>query len=186
MIKKTYIDTSHFSNIDVDIGLMHMAWDEELYFKILHNFYNHYKDFNLEHLNEEDIIREIHTINSLSANIGAKSLYTITTALDKTHNEMLLPQFYIRLNLVIEELKTLQDIQNTKMTTQILKETTQEHRDELFHKLKIALENELPKNCYDAIKTLQESKLSPIEENKLTEIQECLNLFEFEKATLII
>lgn len=179
---QTSIHMPNFLSIDTKIGLSHMAEDDKLYLKILHDFYNHYKNFNLDQLDDETFIREIHTINSLSANIGAKSLHTISKALDSTHNKMLLPHFYKTLHQVIDELKIVEDLLDNQIASEQLQNVTQLQKDELFTKLKNALEDELPKNCYDTIKTLEHYKLSSVDAQTIQQVQECLDTFDFENA----
>jgi len=176
---QTKIHIPNFLTIDTKLGLSHMAEDKKLYVKILHDFYKHYNNLNLDQLNSEDFIREIHTINSLSANIGAKKLHTITKAIDKTHNKMLLPHFYKTLYQVIDELKNLQEEQTLEKHHN---DIIPSKRNALFLQLKTALEDELPKQCYDAIEELDQYTLSSNDAIIVQKIKRCLDEFDFDTA----
>ena len=177
------IEIPHFHKIDTDSGLMHMAENKELYLKILHDFYHHYKDLDLSNLSEDEFIREIHTIKSLSASIGAKTLYAITKGLDKRVDKRLLPTFYKELNLVIDELKI---IQNQKKASDILPIITPKKRDYLFEKLKEALENAIPRECNESMNALQQYKLNISDERVLQQIQLHLDIFDFDEASALL
>jgi len=181
---KTYIP--NFSSIDTEAGLSHMAEDKKLYLKILHDFYKHYSNFNLDQLDHETFAREVHTINSLSANIGAKKLHTITKALDKTHNKMLLPQFYKALHRVIDDLQIVQNLQKNQTNKKFANDITPLVKDALFMQLKTALEDELPKQCYNAIEELDQYTLSSNDDIIVQKIKCYLDEFDFDTALEVL
>jgi CheY-like chemotaxis protein len=104
------IDLPEFETIDTNLGLKHMDNNKELYLKILNNFYNDYKELNLDNLNDEEFKRVVHTLKGLSANIGAVRLNEVATKLNKTQNKELLKNLYLELNLVIKELEKLKEL----------------------------------------------------------------------------
>jgi len=94
-----------FINLDMKTGLFYFANNKKLYFKILINFAQEYKNLNLDNLSDDEFKRATHTIKGLSASIGATALSAITIELDRTQDKTLLPQFYQALNDVVSDIE---------------------------------------------------------------------------------
>ncbi|MCK4440507.1 MAG: hypothetical protein KAU90_00780, partial [Sulfurovaceae bacterium] len=60
--KKELLD---FKYIDTELGLQYLNGNKELYFKILKNFLNRYKDLQIEILDNDKLNNTIHTIKGL-------------------------------------------------------------------------------------------------------------------------
>jgi len=101
------INIPKFKSIDTALGLSHMGNHKMLYIKVLKEFYIDNKDLELEKMNNEEFKIGVHTLQSLSANIGATFLNSIIIELNKTQDKGLLSKFYAELNIVLEELKIL-------------------------------------------------------------------------------
>ncbi len=108
--KKDTIKMPNFINIDTDIGLFYMNNNRELYFKILNDFTNRYRSHCFDNLNDEEFKRAVHTVKGLSKSIGATELSQIAQELDSTQDKNLLPKFNSKLDLVIDELKSINQI----------------------------------------------------------------------------
>ncbi|MCK4441695.1 MAG: Hpt domain-containing protein, partial [Sulfurovaceae bacterium] len=107
--KKKLLD---FKHIDTELGLQYLNGNQELYFKILKNFLNRYKDLQIEILDIDKLDNTIHTIKGLSATLGMTQLSEIATKLNKNkiYKKEKLINFSKKLKLVIDELETkLQD-----------------------------------------------------------------------------
>ncbi|HHD81034.1 MAG TPA: Hpt domain-containing protein [Campylobacterales bacterium] len=102
----------NFKYIDTELGLQYLNGNEELYFKILKNFVNRYKDLQIEILDRDKLDNTIHTIKGLSATLGMTKLSEIATKLNekKIYEKDKLIEFSKKLQLIIDELEIkLQD-----------------------------------------------------------------------------
>jgi len=150
------INIINFINIDTKAGLSHMANNNKLYLKILNDFYNNYKDVKLEKLDEKELKMVAHTIKSLSANIGAKSLSAITKEIEKTLNKELFTSFYHELKKVMDELKDLK-IQTNKERN--LLTLSDEKKEELFASLKEFAKKHRTRQCREILEEFDKYSL---------------------------
>jgi HPt (histidine-containing phosphotransfer) domain-containing protein len=100
--KKELLD---FKYIDTKLGLQYLNGNEELYFKILKNFVNRYKDLKIELLDDDKLNSTIHTIKGLSATLGMTELTQIATTINETNKQNKLPEFSKNLKFILEELQ---------------------------------------------------------------------------------
>ncbi|NCB01234.1 MAG: response regulator [Spirochaetia bacterium] len=82
------------SGIDVNKALGFLNNDKELFIRLINQFYNGYKDYsnlyNETALNDNNRIRFVHSVKSISANLGATNLSTLAGTLEK----MIIEQTY--------------------------------------------------------------------------------------------
>jgi signal transduction histidine kinase/CheY-like chemotaxis protein/HPt (histidine-containing phosphotransfer) domain-containing protein len=178
------ITIPNFVNVDVTLGLKHLAGNKKLYLKILNDFKENYKDINLSTTEMTNFMLLTHTIKGLSANIGAKSLHVITEKLDNTQNEELLPKFYEELKIVTDELE--EKLENKDTSSDVKNEISNELKDELFEKLKDGIEKERIQLCEPIIAELIKCELSKEDTALLKQIQNSINEFDFEEALRVI
>jgi len=98
--------------IDSKLGLEYLNGNIELYYKILKNFVNRYKDLQIETLDKDKLKNTIHTIKGLSATLGMTELSELATSLnrEKIYEKDKLAEFSMKLELIIKELQIkLQD-----------------------------------------------------------------------------
>jgi len=100
--KKEFLD---FKYIDTKLGLQYLNGNKELYFKILKNFVNRYKDLKIELLDDDKLNSTIHTIKGLSATLGMTELTQIATTINETNKQNKLPEFSKNLKFILEELQ---------------------------------------------------------------------------------
>jgi len=102
--KKEYLE---FKYIDTELGLEYLNGNIDLYYKILKNFINRYKDLEIEILDRDKLKNTIHTIKGLSATLGMIKLSELATSLnrDKIYEKDKLAEFSMELKLIIEELQ---------------------------------------------------------------------------------
>ena len=178
--KKEREELPNFKYIDTTKGLSHLNNNQELYLKILNNFYKDYKIFTLDTVEEEEQKRVLHTIKGLSANIGAENLNKIIQEVEIKNDEVSISQFYKELTKVIEELEQLSlENQSFIKPKEII---TKEKKQELFEKLKKALYSKRPKNIEKVLVELDQYQLNTKEENNLNMIKEYTEKFDFQKA----
>ena len=102
----------NFKNISEDIGLSYLAGNRKLYLKLLNGFYDSYKDFSFDGLDDEEFKRFIHTIKGLSAGIGAEVLHKTITLLEESEDKSLVTEFYKELDKVLDDLKGIQQLKD--------------------------------------------------------------------------
>ena len=166
-----------FKNIDIDLGLSYMAGNKKLYLKVLNNFYKDNQNLQLETLDEEELIRMLHTIKGLSANIGAKSLCDITKQLEDKQDILLFPRFYTELNKVLEELKNL--IIEKKEFKPILLTLNSNKKDELLDKIKSSALKRRPRLCQEALNEFQKYKLSDDDQQFFIKIKDLVDTYKY-------
>ena len=174
-----------FKNIDINQGLKYLANNKKLYLKILNNFKKDYKNLNLDNLDEPSFKLKIHTLKGLCANIGATSLHKITKELDDTQNKDLLPRFYKKLNLVIDELEE-KLIANNNFIDDNKEDIPQEKRDELFNRLKEALDLMEPEKCNSIIQELEKYNFANEDKEKFIKIVEFVSEYDFDSALELV
>ena len=170
-----------FNNIDVNKGLEHLANNKKLYLKLLNGLIKDYKALNLDNLDETTFKLKIHTLKGLLGTIGATSLYNITKELDDSQNRDLLPKFYEQLNLIIDELEE-KLISNNSFKDEKKEDITQEKRDELFNRLKEALDLMEPEKCNGIIEELEKYNLFSEDKENFTKIIELVCQYDFDEA----
>ncbi|MCK5110225.1 MAG: response regulator [Arcobacteraceae bacterium] len=178
--KDEEINIPEFKNIDVENGLSHMVGNKKLYLKILNDFYNEYSSLQLEELNNEEFIREIHTIKGLSAHIGASKLNIILEELDETQDNNLLSKFYEELSKVLDELKDLLPYDEELNTT--LLELCPEKRDEIFNQLKEAISTKRPKECKSSISKIEKYQLDTKDKELFNQLKSLIKKYKFKEA----
>ena len=169
-----------FKYIDTTKGLSYLNNNKELYLKILHRFYEEYKNFNIDNLELEEERKKLHTLKGLSGNIGAVNLVKIIEKLETTNDTMLLSKFYEQLRKIIDELEQLdvsdEAINNPKSIL------NKEKKKELFEKLKEVLHTKRPKNIEKVISELEKYKLEHDEKMMFNLVKEHSEKFNFNEA----
>jgi len=93
-----------FKYIDTELGLEYLNGNIELYYKILKNFLNRYKDLKIEILDNDKLNNTLHTIKGLSATLGMTKLSKIAEAINSGSKDRI-DEFSITLELILDELK---------------------------------------------------------------------------------
>ena len=178
------IELPDFSNINTELGLNHLGDNRKLYIEILKDFYNQYKEFTLDKLEDSEIKMQIHTLKGLSASIGAETLNDITKRIDISLDKNLFNLLYIELDLVIDELKILNK-EYMDSVTQLLPATDQQIK-EYFTSLKFQLKTNRPKNIVPIIQEISRYELSPYNEELFMHVKQLTLNYEYEKAEQIL
>ena len=106
VLKYISISKENMNVLDYDLGLSYLMNDNKLYQKILNDFYMKYKDLDWNSLNEKELLIVLHTLNSLSENIGAIKLHNVVEKIYKTKNFNHLKSIDIELQKVLQEIKS--------------------------------------------------------------------------------
>jgi HPt (histidine-containing phosphotransfer) domain-containing protein len=99
------INLPYFQHIDTRLGLKYLNGNRKLYLKILNNFLERYRDFEIENLNREKLKDTIHTIKGLSSTLGMISLSRLAKIIHNNSTPDGLLAFSKALSLVINELQ---------------------------------------------------------------------------------
>ncbi|WP_052746030.1 response regulator [Sulfurovum lithotrophicum] len=174
-----------FQNINALAGLKHLAGNKKLYLKILNDFLSNYKDIVLEDMDADAFKRATHTVKGLSSNIGAMSLHLIAKELDETQDEHLLPKFYQELKLVIDELKEKLPTEGTQEIYSKEK-ISDEKRDDLFAKLKEAIETKVITKCEPVIDEIEGYSLSNEDQALFEKVKYYIDEFELKEAIALL
>jgi signal transduction histidine kinase/CheY-like chemotaxis protein/HPt (histidine-containing phosphotransfer) domain-containing protein len=174
----------YFDNIDCNIGLGQLGNNKDLYKTILHNFYETYKEYDINKQDEDTLLRDMHTIKGLSATIGATKLQQISTLLDKNLDSTLFDDFQNILNDVIQDLKKIEKkkIEVESGNTKIDEST----KKELFENLKSAIESKRPKQCSKAISEIEEYILEEDDQKIFNEAKSYIKKYDFNKAIEVL
>jgi len=174
------IQLPNFTTLDTKKGLHHLAKNKELYLKILQNFKLKYKDINFENMNNDTLYREIHTLNGLSANIGATELHKVTKKLNKTKDKSLINKLNEQLSKVLNELEEITNVEQNKLSPSL--EINKEIQHELMEQLYNALLSNRPKNCETIFETISLYKLPQKESENIQNIKNLVKKYQFSQA----
>lgn len=167
-----------FINIDSQKGLARVGYDKKLYLKILNSFYNDFKDLDLGNMDTQEFYRTLHTLKGLSGNIGAEILCEAAEKLEQSDDKSLLPTLHEELNKVLNELEALGNSENKVHKESVSKAK----RDELFNKLKEAVESKRVKKCEPVVAEINKYKLEKEDKEKFDKIKYYIDEFEFKEA----
>jgi len=179
-------DMPNFEYIDKTIGLQSVVNNKQLYIKLLKDFFNNYKDLDLNSLNEFDFKRTTHTVKGLSATLGFMSLYKITKDLDETQNKEYLDSFYIELNKVLEELDKLKSDNHSNDKNIVKLKIDDKKLSLLYNELNIAIKTYRPQKCKPIIDNILEYKLNKEDIDKIDKIKSFIEKYEFDNALKLL
>jgi len=176
---KTSLSTS-LIYIDKREALSRLGNNQKLYNKILKQFYEDYKDIDLESVKDLELF--IHTLKGLSGNIGAKNLHNIAFELNSSHNFSNLGQLQLELKKVLNEIELVleDDIVTSK------KKVSKQKQEELFVKLYEAVLSNRPKNCEGIIQQIDGISLQDEEKKCFDEVKQDIEKFEFKNALEVL
>jgi signal transduction histidine kinase/DNA-binding response OmpR family regulator/HPt (histidine-containing phosphotransfer) domain-containing protein len=177
------ISIPSFINIDINTGLFHTNQNKKLYLKILNNFYEDYKDINLDQLNDEEYRRTLHTLKGLSANIGAMELHSIVTQLEDTQDETLRGLFFDKISLVLKELKDATQLQTQN---RIIVPFDDILKEELFHSLKEAINTKRPQKCAPIIEEIGQYELNSEDKKLFESVKKAFESYDFKSAIKLL
>ena len=171
--------------IDTKSALLHVGGNKELYLKILKNFYEDYKELDLENLTSQEFDITLHTIKGLSGNIGAKELYNITKKIDETKDKSLLEQFYKSLEEVINSMDLYFKIEKPIDIKEHLT-IDKKLKISLFSKLSQSIKTNRPKNIKPVIDEIENYILTDQDKKLFIDIKKEISSYRFKDAIEII
>lgn len=176
-IEKSAGTLPEFKTLDKEYGLNLVMGMENVFIQVLKGLVS-YKDKNYGILNDEELKRTAHSLKGLTASAGALELSELANQIELTLDREILPIFTTRLNEVIEEIELkLPDEKIEK------KEIDNETRDQLFGKLKAAVETKRAKNCKAIIDELERYNLSQVDQKLFEDIKTLASKFKFKDAS---
>lgn len=171
------ISIPYFFNIDTEKGLSHLGGNKKLYLKILNNFYTDYRDFSLAGLEGKEFQIAIHTLKSLSANIGADELSRIASRIEKDRHSVPFETLYKELYNVITELEKQDVITDTD--SHLKSSISPQKRNELFTQLLEAALTKLPRRCAPIIENLEQYNLNQQDKEHFKKIKGYIQAYHF-------
>ena len=182
--KSSAINISKLKFINSAIALNYLNNDNDLYLKILKNFYNNYKNLNFNSLNDDQNEREIHTLKGLSATIGAESLHKCIIDFEISTNQNSFELIQNQLNQVIKELRTIKVEEELKVSSNL--ELSDTLRYTLFQELFNVIEQKKPKLCDEIIHKIEEYKLENNDSIVFEKIKKEINQYNFKQAIQLL
>ena len=171
------------SAINVQQGFDYLMGNKELYLKLLDNFKTDYENVVLV-MGDENFHRMVHTLKGLSGSLGMNKLHSLAIELETTPNEKILEEFQNQLHLVMKEIDQLRSASPNEF--QDKKTISGEEKKALIDQLKEALDFMEPTKSQEILDQLLENKLSLEETNKLEQIRNLVDQYEFEIALEIL
>ena len=178
-----------FTNIDIDMALDYLGGDKEIYLSLLNNFYKKYSKIEFDIMDDEEFAIATHTLKGLSASIGAKRLNTLSIELDKTQDRGLLGEFKIELEVVLNELNekiVMRKSEDIQVDEVVKTELHVELRNELFVKLKEALDSMEPDECESIMNEFSKYNLDDKDKEILDKISILIDEYDFDEAMGLI
>ncbi|WP_457577499.1 response regulator [Desulfomarina sp.] len=177
-------ETSLYTTLDINKGLVHFNGDRKLYRKILNDFIVNFKNAgeDLKHLQTTDRTaaeRLIHTIKGLAGNIGASALYNQAEKLEKEFTPIQVEQFIELLTEVFEDITKQSSHEKPSFTGTILspREITV-----LFQELARELKTERILKCRPLLEKLENTELAKKDRKLIIKIRHHLENFDFARA----
>jgi len=172
-----------FQNIDSKKGLHHMMGNKKLYFKILKDFYENYRDLNFDELDKESLKRTLHSLKGLSANIGAIELHNTIKEIENRDNKSLESDFYQALHSVLNELEFLQKNYEPHIVTKTISQDT---KVEIVQATKEFAKKRRAKQIKQLLHKAYTYKLSQKDQELFDTIHKSLNKRDYTKILEII
>lgn len=178
------IKLPQFSTLNVTKALKHLGGNKKLFIKILQNFYEEYKNINLEEFGEDEFAREVHTLKGISANIGATDLHKVTIRVEEQHDKTLIGALNEERVKVIDELEEKLMLTEEKLQDKI--SASDVTIEELYEKLRIAINTKRPKECEPIIKELENYELIGKNKDLFIKVKTLVKKYKFKDALLAL
>ncbi len=176
-----------FETIETARGLEYLSNDKSIYLALLNNFLKKYRVIDFGMMDDEEFARATHTLKGLSASIGANRLNKSVSELDKTQDRDLLPGFYAELKRVIDEMEEKLIVSSGDDMPPVEKiALSSELRDELFEKLREALDSMEPEACEQTIKEFLNYELSQQDKDTFEKIRLLVDEYDFDEALALL
>jgi signal transduction histidine kinase/ABC-type amino acid transport substrate-binding protein/CheY-like chemotaxis protein len=101
----TDMDITLFNSFDALAGLESFGGNKEGYVRFLNDFYIRFKDIQWHLLDENEYLRNLHTLKGLSLHLASKELYHLTQELELSKEKQLLDKFLKKLDEILNELR---------------------------------------------------------------------------------
>ena len=173
---------TEFKTLDKQRALKNLAYNEQLYKKILKDFYIKYSECKYDNLDDSQFKIYIHTITGLSATIGAFGLHKIAKEIDNSLDRSLLIDFTIELQNVLSDLESIDKEKVNLKQMQISKDKM----DELFFQLEKALLSKQPRKCIPIIEEINKYLLEKKDREIFEKVKLFLKKYNFKKALELV
>ncbi len=181
------ITIPEFKTLNTTKALHQLLGNKKLYLKILNNFFDTYKDIDVETLSNEEFYRTIHTIKGLSASIGAMALYEVSKELNDTQDRNLLESWHVELIKVLNELsEKIVSYQQEEQNKENKPELPHAKREELYKRFLEALQVQRPLDCQDILQEVGAYQLSESDATLYFEVKDLVNKYKFEDAKKLL
>ncbi len=188
-LNKTEVDRNDLSDlklVDTTLGKNNFYGNAQLYFKVLSNFADNYKELDFQSLKREEKERTLHTVKGLSGNIGAKTLYQISQQAEHDMSKANTQRFVEVLNEVIVEIgKTVSTTDLTTIETEKPRISARVKED-LFAQLHEAAKSKRPKQCSPIIEEIEQYSLNRGEQTAFMQVKTLIGQYQFKEAIILL
>jgi len=182
--KQKQQDLPAMEYIDTKFGIKYFNNNQEFYLKILNDFQNQYSTLDFESLDEDKLLRTIHTLKGLSKNIGAQNLNEILNKLEKTRDSNLIVNAKKELTNVIKEIKYIQTSTTIKKSPKIFIEN--EPKNQLFKELSKSIKRRRPNKIDPVVSKLEQYAFSTKDQEIFNKVKENLSTYKYNEAIKLL
>jgi signal transduction histidine kinase/ABC-type nitrate/sulfonate/bicarbonate transport system substrate-binding protein/CheY-like chemotaxis protein len=185
--KSINIKDLELNHIDIKSGIDRLH-SQELFLKIINQFYEQYKNIDISKLDDENLKLVTHTIKGLASNIGANELSKISAKICYDLDKEQIPNFTEELNKLIIELEKVINInkKDNKVKDTNKEVLTNKQKIEYLDKLNHLLSKRKSKDCKMLIDEINNYNLT--EELKITlhDIEKLLEKRDYKGALEVL
>ncbi len=181
------IDFPRFGTIDTQAGLSHFAGNAKLYKKVLLDFLNNQKQTTPLSMPNDELLRWLHTIKGLSANLGAMVLSQAAEKAETSLSEASVREVDAALLAVTGEIESILGGTQPKVTNpeQLVAADTQDITG-LLQKLQAAVISKRPKQCEPILQELARFSLPEQYHAPLSEVKGHIGKYRFKEALSVL
>ncbi len=190
-IENSIKEMPDFQSIDVKKGLLHAGGNVEVYKKVLSDFCNDYEGVDTElkiniKENQELAKRTVHTLKGLSANIGAEDLHEASVALEIQYSDDSFKNFQVRLQAVINEIKSSSFKESPKDLHASKDLLDQDIRELLFEELEKAIKRRRPQLINPILDKFERYQLTSKDDILLETLRTHIQNYDYQEARKIL
>ena len=178
------IKIEDLNSINSVLGLNYINGNRNLYLKIINDFYQNYKNLNLQLENDEQKEIIIHTLKGLSLNIGAERLYKSIQEFENIKNINQISEIQIQISTIINELKNIDLETIIKSISQLSLSKIQ--REQIFTELYEIIKQKKPKRCHEIIEKIEVYKLDLKDKIVFDKVKREIEKYNFIQANIFL
>lgn len=179
-LQETFLPAIKTEQIDTEWGFSRLGDNHKLYYRVLHRFYDDYKDFNIYALQSKQQAKAMHNLKSITGNIGAKQVYKIVQELNERLEPSLFEDFTQTLHLLLNEVALI--LQNNQSLLEDNKVLDAGEFERLLAQLKAKMQSKQSKKALETLEEILSHTLTQYQRELFDSIEENIYDFNFKAA----